>query len=221
MFGRIEAPDARDMEHPMRAAVPKRVVLPEYRYWVTGETLNQGMTGTCVAHAWVGWLLASPIRTRTGPNPFQLYRECVLVDEWGGNDGEATAADGALQFGTSVRAGAKALTARGHVKEYIWGFDVETVKQYVLLRGPVVIGSDWFTGFMSPDSRGFIKLSGVIEGGHAYLCSGYSQRLKAFRCLNSWGESFGQRGRFWMPEAVMAELLASGAEAASAIEKKV
>lgn len=121
---------------------------------------------------------------------------------------------------TSVRAGAKVLTARGHIEEYVWGFDLDTVKRYVLLRGSVVMGSDWYTGFMTPDSKGFVQKSGAVEGGHCWLANGYSKRLRAFRGLNSWGK-WGQSGRFWIPETVMATLLESGAEAASAIEKKV
>jgi hypothetical protein len=217
MFGRIEAPDERDREYPMRAVVPKRVELPEFKYWATGELLNQGVTSTCVAHAWAGWLMASPLRTRTGPKPFEIYRECVLVDEWSQNDSEAGAVDGALQFGTSVRAGAKVLEKRGHIAEYVWGFDLDTVRRHVLLRGPVVMGSDWYTGFMEPNAKGFVEASGAIEGGHAYLVNGYSKRLKAFRCLNSWGDWGSQHGRFWLPETVMAQLIQDGAEAASEI----
>lgn len=220
MFGRIEALDHRDRDHPMRAAVPLRAPLPEYKYWATGELLDQGSTGTCVGHGWAGWLMASPTRTKNGPSPFTIYRECLAVDEWPSNDAEATLPDSQLQFGTSVRAGAKALTNRGHIEEYVWGFDLDTVKRYVLLRGPVVMGSDWFSGFMTPDSKGFVQLTGAVVGGHCYLVNGYSKRLRAFRGLNSWGD-WGQRGRFWLPEAVMAALMEAGAEAASAIEKKI
>ena len=221
-FGRLPSVDPRDLAHPMRAAVPSRVPLPDFKYWATGSVLDQGKTGTCVGHGWAGWLMASPTRTRNGPPPFTIYRECVAVDEWSQNDAEAGGPDSGLQFGTSVRAGAKVLEARGHIDEYVWGFDVDTVKRYVLLRGPVVFGADWYTGFFTPDSKGFIRATGIVEGGHAYLCSGYSKNLKAFRCLNSWGRSWGQqKGKFWLPEEVLAQLFTDGGEAASAIEKKI
>ncbi len=204
----------------MAAALPKRIALPDYKYWVPGALLDQGKTGTCVGHAWANWLACSPVRTKNGPLPFQIYRECVVVDEWAGNDQEAALPDAQLQFGTSVRAGAKVLSTRGHIQEYVWGFDVETVKRYVLLRGPVVMGTDWYTGFMEPDSKGFVKLRGAIEGGHAYLNNGYSKLRRAFRCWQSWGQ-WGLRGHFWLPEDAMAPLMESGGEACSAIEKKI
>jgi C1A family cysteine protease len=218
-LGRHAAPDERDKLHPLRALLPSRVALPESKHWVTGPVLDQGATGSCVGHAWAGWLTASPMRTKNGPSPYQIYRECVVLDEWAANDMEANLSDTELQWGTSVRAGAKALEARGHIQEYLWAFDLDTIKRYVLLRGTVVMGTDWYTGFFEPNSKGFVKPTGIIEGGHAYVCNGYSKIQKAFRCLNSWGPAWGQKGRFWIAEDVMAQLLKDGGEAASAIEK--
>lgn len=216
-LGRIAAPDERDKLHPMRA--PVSAPLPESKFWATGDVLDQGSTGTCVGHAWAGWLMASPMRTKTGPSAYQIYRECILLDEWNSNDSEVGLSDAELQSGTSVRAGAKAVEARGHIQEYQWAFDLATIRRYVLLRGTVVMGIDWYTGFFTPDSKGFIRPTGIVEGGHAFICNGYSKKQKAFRCLNSWGMVWGQKGKFWIPEDVMTQLLTDGGEAASAIEK--
>lgn len=49
------------------------------------------------------------------------------------------------------------------------------------------------TGFLpppSPDER--------IVGGHAVVAVAYSDRRKAILVQNSWGESFGKRGWFWL-----------------------
>jgi hypothetical protein len=220
-LGRIESPDSRDHLHLMKKQLPARVALPEYKYWNPGVTLDQRDTGTCVGHAWKGWLMASPIRTKTGLSALQIYRECTKVDVFSGNDLEYELPDSHLQYGTSVRAGAQVLEGRGHIEEYLWAFDLETIKRHVLLRGPVVMGTDWFSGFFYPDTKGVIHPVGAVEGGHAYLNFGYSKIKKAFRCLNSWGTGWGQKGRFWIPEEVMGMLLSTGGEAASAIERKV
>ncbi len=221
-LGRIESVDERDHLHLMKAMLPKRAVpLPEYKYWTPGVTLDQRATGTCVGHAWKGWLLGSPLRTRTGPSAFDIYRECTKVDPWPQNDREATLPDDELKFGTSVRAGAQVLEALGHIEEYLWAFDLETIKRYILLRGPVVMGVDWYTGFFDPDPKGFVHPTGIVEGGHSFLNFGYSKLKKAYRNLNNWSDDWGHLGRFWIPEDVMGMLLTSGGEAASAIERKV
>ncbi len=222
MFGRISAPDERDLAHPMRAAVPSRAPLPDFKYWSTGSVLDQGNTGTCVGHGWAGWLMASPTRTRNGPPPFTIYRESVLVDGWSQNDAEAVGPDSGLRFGTSVRAGAKVLEARGHIEEYVWGFDVDTVKRYVLLRGSVVLGSNWYEGGIETDERGFIQLTGGVLGGHAVLINGFSKVKNAFRGLNSWG-AWGDKksGKFWLRSQDMERLMGEGGEACSAVEKKI
>lgn len=226
-FGRLEAPDPRDRAHPMRAVLPKgaakMAAQVESKLWhlpARHVPLNQGNTGTCVGHGWKAFLLAGPMSTKTGPSAREIYRRCVTVDEWTQNDWEASAPDSALQFGTSVRAGAKVLQALGHISEYVWAFDEPTMRQHVLLRGPVVIGIDWHEGMYETDETGFLQVTGDILGGHCVLVHGYSKDRKAYRGLNSWSASFGQNGRFWLRSVDMAALLERGGEAASAIEQR-
>jgi hypothetical protein len=43
-----------------------------------------------------------------------------------------------------------------------------------------------------------------VLGGHEVLCIGYSDDKEVFKIRNSWGESFGQNGNFFMPYSVAA-----------------
>jgi hypothetical protein len=126
-FGRIAAPDPRDRSYPMQALLAKR---PERRArpWSRPRVLDQGATGTCVGHAWRLRLEMAPrLHPPTyGMPAFGIYRAALLLDEWGDNDREAELPDDRLQFGTSVRAGAKVMQQAGYIGEYRWAFDAAT-----------------------------------------------------------------------------------------------
>ncbi len=208
-FGRLDAVDDRDHLHRMALAVGQ--VTRTDMHWITGPVLDQGQQPHCVGYAWKQFLQTTPRRTLVGPGGDTIYHEAQQVDEWPGESYD----------GTSVRAGAKVLTSRGQLNEYIWGFDVETVRGYVLMRGPVTIGSIWYDGMMNPDTNGWVYRTGNMVGGHAYLACGYSSKRNAFRCVNSWGLGWGQRGKFWLHRDELAALMQQGGEACSAIEKRV
>lgn len=213
-LGRIHMPDPRDHRFPMAAALAE-APLPPYKYWpLFGSPLDQGDTSQCVGHAWKHFLLAAPIRQGRAdrdPTAATIYREAQERDEWPGTDYD----------GTSVRGGAKALQERGMVGIYSWAYDAETVARYVLTRGTVTLGTNWYEGMDEPDADGFARVGGRVRGGHAYLALGYSRARGAFRCLNSWGLSYGQRGLFWVAGEDMTRLLSEDGEACTATELRV
>lgn len=212
-LGRIHAPDPRDKQHLMLRALPPAVP-DKPKTWASGVVLDQGDKPWCVAFAWTGFLLASPTRTKlpavggVAPYTTDLYHQAQLVDEWPGEDYD----------GTSVRAGAKVLTAQKRLVEYLWAWDAETLKHFVLTRGPAVIGINWYETMFAPIRGGFLIVNGALAGGHAILVLGYSQNLKAFRLVNSWGAGWGDKGRVWLREADMQRLITEDGEACSAIE---
>lgn len=205
-FGRLPAPDTRDRMHLM-GAVP---TLRTQMFWITGPVLDQGAEPACVGYAWKQFLQTTPRRTLVGPSGQLIYNEAQFVDEWPGEN----------YAGTSVRAGAKVLSGRGHLTEYIWGFDVGTLQNYILTRGPVVLGTMWYQGMYTPDKNGWVYPTGGVAGGHAYVACGYSSVKNAFRCINSWSRGWGQLGKFWLHKAELARLLQEGGEGCSAIEKR-
>ena len=218
-FGRLLAVDERDRQYPAQAALPAEEPERTYKYWPHRTKLDQGQTGTCVAHGCTHLVENSPICPPGTINPFELYREIVLLDEWSDNDGEASAADSDMQFGTSVRAGMKALQARGLISEYRWAWDADTAARWIWTSGPVVIGVTWFNGLFYPDPRTrIVEATGGIAGGHCVILDGVNMTNRMVRFLNSWGPSYGQNGAARMTFETLDKLLADEGEAAMAIE---
>lgn len=209
-LGRWVAPDERDESFPLRQLFDD-VSLPRYKYWRTGPVLDQGNTSSCVGHSWRQFLSSSPMMTRTGPDAYSIYRECQdLYDEWPGAEPD--------YYGTSVRAGAKCLTARGHLMSYLWSWDADEIMRFVLTKGSVILGTDWHRAMFTPDAGGFIRPEGPVEGGHAYLVSGANRERGVFRITNSWGTEWGQEGRAWLSGEDLQKLM-DGGEACTAVER--
>lgn len=216
-LGRLYAPDHRDANFPVRMAMEAphvpRVQLPRIRPWYrTGPVLYQNGYPRCVGYMWRQWLSSALIMSKVGPSADEIYIEAQKVDEWPGEDYD----------GTSVRGGAKVLHRMGHIGTYTWATNAEEVKNFLVGGfGTVGLGTDWWTGMFSPDIKGFIHPTGVVEGGHAYLCVGYSPSRHAFRILNSWDESWGEKGRAWVHFDDANMLIESFGEACCATEVKL
>lgn len=61
-----------------------------------------------------------------------------------------------------------------------------------------------------PGPDGFIRSTGASVGGHAYTLIGASRERGAFRILNSWGRSWGERGRAWISGEDLQHLVDGG-----------
>jgi hypothetical protein len=205
-LGRIHAPDLRDLEFPMAAPVSTRT---SRFWWAYKVRLDQGQTPRCVAFAWSHFIVDSPT-THPAPlvDPDVLYHEAQTLDEWPGEDYE----------GTSVRGGVKALSAHAEISEYRWATDINTIAANILEVGPVIVGTNCYTGFFNPDSNNYVHLTGIVEGGHAYKLDGVNVPMRFFRIKNSWGSSWGRGGFARISFDDMARLLTEDGEACLAIE---
>ena len=227
-FGRIYLPDERDRDFLMRRMLPdaRQLTLPVRKTWrIAATALDQGETGTCVGHAWRNFLRCAPIRTEQGgPSAFDIYRAAVGLDVWADNDDEAALpdADPGLDFGTSVRAGAEAITAVGRLKSYVWEFELQPAVEWVLTQGPVVLGTNWYSSFR-PDSEGIVRIlpNATVAGGHAYLWRGVDTRRALARCSNSWGDEWGISGDFFLPFRDLERLIHEEGEVCAAVEKRL
>lgn len=77
---------------------------------------------------------------------------------------------------------------------------VEGLCQALALGQPVALGSPWFYSWMDIGSDGMLpERYDSIAGGHATYLYGFDRVKKVFFGQNSWGEEWGDRGRFQMP----------------------
>ena len=212
-LGRLPAPDPRDQAFLMSSVV-EEAPTRTYKYWWPGPwTGDQGSTSSCVGYSWVHWLNAGPVGQATAPalDPYALYRECQHHDEWPGNSYE----------GTSVRAGAKVLQAKGFIESYLWAWNVDTVVKALLSEGPVVVGTWWLEDMFSPNEKGLIRATGRQRGGHAYLLDGVNVKTELIRIKNSWGTDWGRKGFAYIPIEDMDKLITANGEACLAREIRV
>jgi hypothetical protein len=98
--------------------------------------------------------------------------------------------------GTSVLAGAKAVTQLGFLAEYRWGFNLDDMILTIGYHGPVVLGLNWRSGMMDTDPQGLIHATGPVEGGHCVLADSVSVTKRLISGPNSWGPLWGHDGRW-------------------------
>lgn len=214
-LGRILSPDIKDTKFLIRSALPAKASKRKYRYWnANGYWGDQGPTSQCVGYSWAHWVEDGPVtQPGKGPivHPSYIYGIAQTMDEW---EGEGYA-------GTSVRAGAKMLQKEGYIGEYLWAWDVDTLIQAVLEKGPVVVGTNWYFDMFYPDvETGLITASGSFQGGHAYVVNGVSLDKRLFRIKNSWGQGWGNNGHAWISFEDMSRLIREHGEVCLATEVK-
>lgn len=223
-LGRRHEPDPLDHAHLMSVHLPLPN-LPITKHWdIAPKHLDQGQTGTCVGHAWRNFLACSPVRTiAKHPNAYDIYRAAVLADTWPENDDESKLPDGdaGLDSGTSVRAGAKAVAAMGELTSYLWSFRLQPTIEWILTRGPVVVGCNWYDSMFDTDETGHVEIaigSGIV-GGHSFLVRGASQKKALVTCVNSWGNGWGKNGDFTLSFQDLERLILEDGEVCAAVQK--
>lgn len=216
--GRIMSFDPRDQNFRMRSALPPIEPTVNKRFWATGDILNQGDTQHCVAYAGEQFLMSYPVVNKPYKTPAELYALCQLNDEWEGGE--------PAYFGTSTRALMKVLQAAGLISSYLWAFNADTVRRWLLMRGPVLIGTNWYSGMNKTDAAGFIYPTGAPEGGHETMLRGWDDTVRCPKCgkkgaarlLNSWGIKWGQQGKAWVCANDMDGLIKNNGEAVTVVE---
>lgn len=175
------------------------------------RAFNQGRTSECVLYSGKGLLNTQPINhgniwykrllLKTTP----VYKLAQTLDQWPGEDYD----------GTSCLAGAKALQQLDWIDSYRWCFGLEDVLRTVSWYGPVQIGISWYNSMFSTDADGFLTVnpSSGLAGGHAVEIHGIDVEHEFVVITNSWGTSWGDRGRCYMRWSDLDTLLADWGEA--------
>jgi C1A family cysteine protease len=82
--------------------------------------------------------------------------------------------------------------------------DLNSLKSALASGYPIIFGFTVFSSFESEEvaKTGIVPMPNPNEsclGGHATLICGYSDSTSRFLVRNSWGESWGIQGYFWLP----------------------
>lgn len=97
--------------------------------------------------------------------------------------------------GSTGLAAAKAAQKAGLISGYQHALSLDTA-----LKGlsalPCITGVNWYAGFDNPDSKGRVKISGSVRGGHEFCVYGIDAPNKLVWARNSWGPDWGLGGCF-------------------------
>lgn len=215
-FGRLPSPpDQRDYQLAAFMEMPvvqmRRVLFGQRKVWAYDRVLDQGNTNHCVGFAFADFGNTLPIDSKqTIESANTIYYAAKEID------GEPESEDG-----TNLRSGAKAFKQTGRIDAYAFAHTVDEIAAWLLNRGPVVMGTNWYEGMSQPDANGFVKPSGTCVGGHAWLLIGVDWRNplnRYFVGLNSWSARWGVNGMFNLRASNLARLMREGGEAVTAVE---
>ncbi len=183
--------------------------------WTDAHQLDQGNYGTCVGNGWAQWGNTLPIDDNFSEKDARaIYYEATVIDGQPDNPD----APGGGQQGSSVHSGAKAMLNRKRISAYAWAANVDEICQWLLIKGPVTVGTDWMNDMFNPDANGFVKPTGKLAGGHCFLALGYNPETQAIKFQNSWGTSWGQNGYFFMSKSDFIKLFSNQGEACTGVE---
>jgi hypothetical protein len=221
-LGRLIQFDERSRDYSIRKIVTWQPLRSRtYRMPRNEGVLDQGREGSCVGFGVTNEIRATPRSARGLDGTFareKIYWPAQRDDPWAGG-----AYPGATPFyeGTAVLAGVKAAVQLGYYGAYHWAFSERDLALAIGWVGPAILGLNWYTGMFSPDDNGFIRPTGQVEGGHCILALGYNNRSGYYTLLNSWGPSWGIRGRCYVRTKDMVTLLQDSGEACIVTERNI
>lgn len=208
-FGRIPSPpDERDFQ--LTSFIPITLEpSPKERNWEypAENTLDQKNTTHCVGFSMANFGINLPTYTPyTNEDGHDFYYKCKIID--GNPDSEA---------GSNLRSAAKVLRNVGAIDGYAFAYDLDTIKWWLLNRGPVIAGTVWTSNMNYPDENGVIEIGGQPLGGHAYLLNEWTED-GYIGIQNSWGDDWGIDGKAYIKAEDFEELMSQYGETVTAIE---
>lgn len=100
----------------------------------------------------------------------------------------------------------------GIITGYDWAFGFQAFLSG-LQRQPILVGTEWFEDMFQPDRLYRVAPTGPSVGGHEYLATQVNWTTRYIGFENSWGESWGKGGRFYISFDNFEQLLANDGDA--------
>jgi len=169
---------------------------------------DQGNLGSCTGNALAGALMTQPThigrRVYNETTAIVLYSQATHLDpaatpatEYPPNDPGSTGLDVCM-------AGIK----DGYMKQF--RHCANMAETLILLQYfPVIVGVNWYDSFDNPDNNGLVSISpnAQVRGGHEFELSGLQVVDQEVHAWNSWGENWGDGGKFKFSFADLERLL--------------
>lgn len=205
-LGRIVQHDPRSKRYRVNV---DGVEVASVRWERRVPVFDQGDLGSCTANAAVGMLATDPFYATIKPKKITLdealcvavYGEATRMDDY---EGEYPPTD----TGSSGLAAAKALAGRGLISGYTHAFSLDDALK-ALSTGPVIIGVNWYNNFFTPTKAGVLSVgrNDYVAGGHEVLLDEIDTSKNLVGGTNSWGDSWGVGGRFYLSFDLLARLM--------------
>jgi hypothetical protein len=187
--------DVRDADYPperLEAMIAAGKAKP--LAWRVPRILDQGEKGTCVAAGTLGACDCDD-ETRTDSG----FTSADILPFFAKITGHGPLPDG----GAQVRNGLKAAKKAGYISAYSGLTTAAAITSWLEQHGPIVVGVDWFASMDKPNAKGFVTVSGSIRGGHCVYMNG---DLGGLDFVNSWADTWGLKGHFYMTATQFAKL---------------
>ncbi len=170
---------------------------------VNAPVLNQGDKGACTGFGTEACVSADPfyaaIPTTVAARPtldvdtdnqqgLAIYSAATKLDNIKGSYPPA-------DTGSTGLAAAKAAQKAGLIAGYQHALSLDAALKGVAAMA-CITGVGWYEGFDNPDSKGRVKISGSIRGGHEFCVYGIDAVNKLVWARNSWGSDWGLNGCF-------------------------
>lgn len=206
-LGRNRNHDPRSWAYRVVRTAP---VIQSVTHYRVVQPYDQGDIGSCVPNAGKGTLSTHPFGHRfTSERIIRTvdYPALTRMDDVpGAYPPDDTGSDG-LSF-------AKYAVSKGWIKgPYRHAMGIDDAVD-ALMGQPLMTGTPWLEQMDDPDDAGLVTVGGQIRGGHEYSVVGYRRRgtvadysQDRVYCVNSWGVTWGRRGRFFMRVSDWAKLL--------------
>jgi hypothetical protein len=170
--------------------------------------LDQGNLGSCTGNALTGALGTSPNYEQLPAQVQSSLNETFAVQaySWG------TAEDSYPGQYPPEDTGCDGLTLAMVAKEHDWSPGNTHITSLAAAHEAIkhsgfMTGVSWMSGMDNPNSEGVVHATGRVRGGHEPFVTGYNATTGLWKVANSWSDSWGKDGYFYLPDEDYDKLL--------------